>query len=260
MRPVPQAATDLVKDQEETHLFVYDDAFYPARECQTGDQIVGTLTAGTGHTDHLTIGMAVTQEMSDDWLNADLIRSGARIEAQIGSTISDLTDNQYAALLDFVFNVGANPSWTIWKRLKAKQYDQVPLELQKFVNIRKNGAMVKSTDLVNRRNAEIALWSKGEPGTYDAHISSSVTRQAATTPPTPADPVPITRSKGLIAGAVGAVTSAPAIINQVTQVITPYADHSNYLQHVIGYLAIIGAASATATLFFIWMNKKQAQH
>jgi len=224
--------------------------------------IEGTLTAGTGHTDHLTIGMEVTGEMDAAWLMDDLARAGTRLSLQIGDTVSQLTENQYAALLDFVFNVGANPAWTIWKRLKSKppQFDQVPLELQKFVNIRKNGAMVKSTDLVNRRNAEIALWSKGEPGTYDAHISSSVTRQAATTPPTPADPVPITKSKGLIAGAVGAVTSAPAIINQVTQVITPYADHSNYLQHVIGYLAIIGAASAAATLFFIWMNKKQAQH
>jgi len=260
MRSVPQAAIDLVKDQEETHLFVYDDAFYPAKECQPGDQIIGTLTAGTGHTDHLTIGMQVTAEMDTAWLQSDLERAGSRISLQIGDVISALTDNQYAALLDFVFNVGANPSWTIWRRLKAKQFDQIPLELQKFVNIRKNGAMVKSTDLVNRRNAEIALWSKGEPGTYDARISSSVTRQAATTPPTPADPVPITKSKGLIAGAVGAVTSAPAIINQVTQVITPYADHSNYLQHVISYLAIIGAVSATATLFFIWMNKKQAQH
>jgi len=260
MRQVPQAAIDLVKDQEETHLFVYDDAFYPAKECAPGDQIQGTLTAGTGHTDHLSIGMAVTQQMADGWLADDLARAGTRLSLQIGDTVSQLTDNQYAALLDFVFNVGANPSWTIWKRLKAKQFDQIPLELQKFVNIRKNGAMVKSTDLVNRRNAEIALWSKGEPGTYDARISSSVTRQAATTPPTPADPVPITKSKGLIAGAVGAVTSAPAIINQVTQVITPYADHSNYLQHVISYLAIIGAVSATATLFFIWMNKKQAQH
>jgi GH24 family phage-related lysozyme (muramidase) len=260
-RQVPQAAIDLVNDQEETVLFVYDDAFYPPHECMPGDQIIGTLTAGTGHTgSDVSIGLKVTQEMNDAWLAADLLRAGTRIQVLIGTVVDALTLNQYAALLDFVFNLGADSGWTIWKRLKAKQFDQVPLELAKFVNIRKNGAMVKSIGLVNRRNAEIALWSKDEPGSDTTPIPSSVTRQVAATPPTAADPVPVTRSKGLIAGAIGSITAAPAIVTQVTQTISPWAEHSDYLQHAIGILAVVGAACATATLFFIWLDKRKAQH
>lgn len=260
-RAIPQAAIDLVNDQEETHLFVYDDAFYPAKECVPGDQIVGTLTAGTGHTGpDLHIGLAVTQQMNDDWLKADLGNAGQRIYDRIGTVTDNLTDNQYAALLDFVFNVGASPAWTIWKRLKAKQYDQVPIELQKFVNLRKNGVAVKSADLIRRRNAEVALWSTDEPGTDNTVVPSSVTRLPATTPPTPADPVPPTRSKALIASAAAAASGAYPMIDQVRHAIMPYAEESQYVHTALGVLATAAAVCAGLGIFFMWVQKRDARN
>lgn len=255
-RAIPQAATDLVRDQEETHLFVYDDAFYPPREAMPGDHIVGTLTAGTGHTGvDVVIGMVVTEEMDAGWLTADLNGAAGRIIERIGAVVDAITENQWAALLDFVFNMGAGASWTIWKRLKAKQFDQVPLELQKFVNIRRNGGFVKSTDLVNRRAAEIKLWASGEPGIDDAPVSSSLARQTGTTPPTPADPVPVTKSKVIIGGVTGAVTGAPVLCDQIIHAISHYAEHSHQVEQMLGGLALIAAVCAAVTITYAFIQK-----
>lgn len=259
MRAIPQAAIDLVKQEEETHLFVYDDRHYPPRPAKPGDKIDGTLTAGTGHTgEDVVAGMVVTAEMDAAWLLADLGIAAKRLVDRIGDAIVEaLTENQYAALLDFIFNMGANPAWTIWKRLKARHFDQVPGELTKFVNW--GEPPQKSSDLVNRRNAESALWAQGEPGTTNAPVPSSVTR-AAPTPPTPADPVPMVKSKALIAGAAGAVAGAGPIVNQVSQAITPYAEHSHYVQATLGILATVAAGCAAAGVYYIYVQKRNAQN
>ena len=259
MRAIPQAAIDLVKDQEETHLFAYDDKHYPAKECAPGTIADGTLTAGTGHTGpDVVAGMKVTPEMDAAWLVSDLQTAAKRLEDRVGSAIiAELTENQYAALLDFVFNMGAKESWTIWKRLKARAYDQVPGELGKFVNW--GDPPRKSTDLVNRRNAECALWAIGEPGTTNAPVPSSVTRQTVT-PPTPADPVPPSKSKGLILGAAGAVAGAGPIIDQVSHAITPAAQHSDYVAKALGILATISAICAAAGIFYFWLQKRNARN
>lgn len=254
MRAIPQAAIDLVHDQEETHLFVYDDAFYPAREAKPGDQIQGTLTAGTGHTGaDVSIGMAVTAEMDAAWLLADLNTAASRIAALIGAVVDLLTDNQWAALLDFVFNLGANPSWTIWKRLRAKQFDAIPGEMQRFVN----AGGKKLQDLVNRRNAECALWAKDEPGSDTRVVSSSVTR-ATPTPPTPIPP--LARGKALIAGGVGAAAGAGPIVHQIMHAIEPYAEHSHYVESAMGALAVIAAISASAGIFYMVLQSRNARN
>ncbi len=258
MRSVPQAAIDLVRDQEETHLFAYDDAFYPARAAIPGDQIQGTLTAGTGHTgSDVSVGMIVSDIMDAAWLLSDLTIAARRLDAQIDGVIDALTDNQYGAMVDFVFNVGAAPSWTIWKRLKAKQFDQVPIELAKFVNTGR--PPVKSAGLVRRRNAEIELWSKDEPGTTSAPISSSVTR-ASVTPPTPSDPVPPRKSKAIIVSAVGAVAGSVPMLDQVRDAITPYAEHSHYVHAALGGLATIAAVCAAVGIGYMYLQKRDARN
>ncbi len=256
MRAIPQSCIDLVRDQEETHLFAYDDAFYPATEVMPGETIRGTLTAGTGHTGNdVCIGMTVTAEMDAAWLLKDLETAAARLNSQIDGVIDQLTDNQYAALVDFVFNLGAAPSWTIWKRLKAKQFDQVPLEMAKFVN----AGGKKVNGLVSRRNAEIALWAENEPGTDAVPMSSSITRTTLT-PPTPADPIPPAKSKGLILGTVGAIAGIAPGIDQVSHAIEPYSHHSDYVQKAYGFLMVVAASCATAGLIYFWLQKRNARN
>jgi lysozyme len=269
-RPIPQAAFAIAKDKEELVLFAYDDAHWPPKEAVPGDVINGTLTAGYGHTGKdVTVGMIVTQATADEWLTDNLCEAAYALEKKVGAdVVSEMSENQYAAVLDFVLNLGTgnpkNPEWTIWKRLRARAWDQIPLEMAKFVNAtvkdqEGNKKLVKLNGLVDRRNAEIGLWAVQEKGAIDQNLPSSVTR-ASPTPPTPADPVPMTKSKALIVGAAGAAAGAGPMVNQVTQAIQPYAQQSHYVQQVLGFLALIGAGCAAAAIFFIWLQKKQARN
>lgn len=245
IRAIPQAAIDLVKDQESCVLHAYKDP-------------IGIITVGYGHTgEDIIPGDPVSQDQADTWLSMDLETAATRLCGIIGGVVSDLTTNQYAALLDFVFNLGCDPKWTIWKRLNARQFDQVPLEIAKFVN----AGGKKLQGLVNRRNAEIALWATGEPGTVEepATPSSSMTRTTVT-PPTPADPVPVTKSKGLIAGAVGAISIVPAAVDQAWHVLQPYTQHSALVERAVGGMFTVAAGCAVVSLAYTWIQKRNARN
>lgn len=243
MRAVPSSCIDLVKTQEGCVLHAYEDS-------------AGILTAGYGHTGpDVMDGMIVGQYQADAWLVADLQIAATRLCRQIDGVVDDLTDNQYAALVDFVFNLGADPSWTIWKRLKAKQFDQVPLEMAKFVN----AGGKKLQGLVNRRNAEIALWATGEPGTEDDRVPSSITRSTVT-PPTPADPVPAKKSKGLIAGAAAAIAAVPSAVDQVWHVLQPYTQHSALVERMVTGMFTVAAICAAVSWAYMYLQKRNARN
>jgi lysozyme len=248
MRRIPQVAIDFIKDAEACVLKVYAD---------TGS----VPTSGYGHTaSELRLGDPISQAQADQDLGSDLVTAAMRLcDVTSADTVTALTDNQYAALLSFVFNLGADPSWTIWKRLKAKQFDQVPLEMMKFVNGKVNGVTQKIQGLVNRRAAEVALWATEEPGISVVEQSSSVTR-VGITPPTPSDPVSAGKSKALVVGAVGAVAGAGPMVNQVVQAIQPYANQSDYVQKMLGILATVAAACAAIGLIYMWIQKRNARN
>lgn len=258
MRPIPQAAFAIVRDKEALVLFAYDDAHYPPREVAPGQKIDGTLTAGYGHTGpEVTVGMIVTHDIAEEWLSDDLYSAYRKLQMKTGADIIEaLTENQYAALLDFVFNLGtgspSKPEWTIWKRVRAQQFDQVPLEMAKFVN----AGGKKLNGLVDRRNAEIGLWAVSEPGTVDSAPPSSVTR-ANPTPPTASAPG---RSKALIIGAAGTVAGAGPLIDQVTHAIAPYAQHSHYVEKMLGVLAALAAGCAGIGIFYVWLQARNARN
>lgn len=67
-----------------------------------------------------------------------------------------VTQNQFDALVSFVFNIGihAFSRSTLLKKLNAKEYDAIPDQFRRWVW--DNGRKV--TGLANRREKEIALW------------------------------------------------------------------------------------------------------
>lgn len=256
-RAVPDCFYTFIKNEEKCVLHVYDDA-QPEKILVPTDKVLGTLTAGYGHTGNLVIGQTVTDVDASNWLISDSIRSARLLEDRVGPDIVLLlTDNQYAALISFVFNLGANPTWTIWKRLKAKQFESVPSEMMRFVNATVDGKIVKVQGLVNRRAAEVALWSTDEPGTVEVEMPSSTTR-ATPTPPTPTTLAG--RGKALVLGGAGAVAGAGPLLNQVSQAIQPYADHSDYVQKALGVLATIAAVCAGVGLFYVWLQHKTSKN
>lgn len=69
-----------------------------------------------------------------------------------------LTTNQLNALVIWSFNVGrgAVQRSTLVKRLNAGRYNEVPNQLRRWVYV--DGR--KADGLVNRREAEIAIWNR----------------------------------------------------------------------------------------------------
>lgn len=240
-RAVPLCAVAFVQSKEGRALKAYPDA--------------GSVwTIGYGHTGlDVHQGQEITQEKANELLLQDLGVAADRLARVVHeAVILALTDNQYAALLSFVFNLGCQPSWTIWKVLNASDFDHVPEQMMRFVYC----GGKKLQGLVNRRAAEVQLWSKDEPGSIPDQPSSSVTRYADT-PPLPAKQA---LSPAHIA-AVG-ITAAGGVAEgakQVTNLIQPYAAQSDMVQHALSYAATVGAAAAVAVALFTWLQHRRAR-
>lgn len=95
-----------------------------------------------------------TEQQCWDLLDEDLAGTEAVVNAAVKVS---LNQNQFDALVSFVFNVGdgAFRSSTLLRLLNQGQYDQVPAQLRRW-NM-DNGHVVQG--LINRRNKEIALWN-----------------------------------------------------------------------------------------------------
>ena len=68
-----------------------------------------------------------------------------------------LTDNQFAALVSFVFNLGAGAlrRSTLRRKVNRQEHSEVPAELMKWIYV--NGR--KSPGLIKRRQAEAMLYA-----------------------------------------------------------------------------------------------------
>lgn len=80
-------------------------------------------------------------------------------EALVNDAVTvQLTQNQFNALASFALNVGTSAfrQSTLLQRLNQGLYDQVPLQLRRWVY--DNGVVVRG--LINRREKEISLWHR----------------------------------------------------------------------------------------------------
>lgn len=251
IRPVPAQTTAFVKMHEGLKLAASPD-------------VAGHMDAGYGHDDaSLRPGQQITQEQADAWLLQDLGIAAHRLEGAVGGDcVAELTDNQYAAMISFTFNVGIDPKWTICAKLKAQDFDAIPGELMRFVNA--GGQKVQG--LVNRRADEVKLWSTAEPGSVPEYPSSSQTR-AIDTPPTSAVTKPLAKSKSMIGSCVAAcLTAASAAAPHLKEAsdgaakaIAPYVGQSEVLQAVSSHLALVAAAAALAVPALLWLKNHEAK-
>ena len=253
MTAIPDAAIDIVTRWEGLKLKAY---LCPA----------GVWTIGYGSTGPDVVkGLTITKAQAITLLRADLEIAADRIFARIGSVVTALSDNQYAALISFVFNLGANPQWTIWKVLKAKAFDQVPMQIMRFTKARDpaTGKLVTVKGLVNRRTDEVKLWTTPDEDDDKPEVvmPSSTTRQVDT-PPAPMEK-PAATSKSFVASAVtagAAVTAAvPQGIEQVNKAVAPYADKSEWVGNLVAILAGVAAACAVASLVFLWLKQRNGR-
>jgi lysozyme len=139
-RQINQAGLSLIKDFEGCVLSAYDDG-------------VGVLTIGYGHTQGVTWGQTITQAQAEELLTEDL----TYFENSVTNLVKvPLTDNQFAALVSFTFNVGvgAFTESTLLRLLNQSQYQAAAAQFLRWVN----GGGKEMAGLVRRRKAEQDLF------------------------------------------------------------------------------------------------------
>lgn len=133
---------------------------------------VNKLAIGWGFNDSNLVKRGhMTMEEANEILEGYVISIGGYIDAQVRVP---LTDNQKAALVVFIYNVGSGnfASSTLLKKLNNRQYGAVPSEMKRWNKVKrvvdgkvvrdKNGKIIYDIagGLVKRRAAESALWLK----------------------------------------------------------------------------------------------------
>jgi len=233
----------------------------------------GVWTIGVGHTGpEVHAAARWTDDQIDEALRRDIDTAARRLAGVVRpAALHALSDNQYAALVSFVFNLGANPAWTIWKVVNAGQLGAVPAQMLRFTKARddRTGRLVEVRGLVNRRMAEVALWK-----TADVTEAVAIVGAAAAPPPvsgfmrmteTPPEPMPgkpLAVSKSFVASAAAAVatgaSAALALVEPAAQgaqaaadAIAPFAAGSAMVAEWRGALLLVAAALAMATPMLI---------
>ena len=136
---------------------------------------MGVPTTGWGHIDGITSSMAkvkqaISTAQAAKWFEEDLDIAERAVRKYVKVA---LNQNQFDALVDFVFNCGASnlASSTLLKLLNRGDYAAVPAQLMRWTKARdrKTGKMVELRGLVIRRKWEADLWSSlapPEPANY----------------------------------------------------------------------------------------------
>jgi lysozyme len=141
-RTINAAGLALVREHEGLRLAAYRDTS-------------GIWTIGYGHTEEVRPGYCISSDRAEQLLKADLTRAERAVAALVKVP---LTDNQFSALVSFVFNVGegAFAKSTLLRKLNESGYGLVPACLKSWIF--DNGRVLPG--LVKRRADEAALWSK----------------------------------------------------------------------------------------------------
>src|ERR1700761_7803938 len=119
---------------------------------------VGVWTIGYGHTGSgVVAGLTITQDQAKDLLTSDVAASAAYVNAAV---MVELQQNEFDALVDFVFNLGrgAFAGSTLLKNLNAGQFDAAAAQFDLWDHA--GGQVVAG--LLRRRQAEEALFEQGE--------------------------------------------------------------------------------------------------
>ncbi len=118
----------------------------------------GVWTVGRGHTGpDVTPYMVITQEHEDALFDSDISTASRAVEFYVKVA---LNDNQFAALVSLVFNIGASAfgASTLVRLLNGGDYSAVPTQILRWDKISVGGQFVSSPGLARRRRAEAALW------------------------------------------------------------------------------------------------------
>lgn len=135
------------------------------------NDIANNPTVGVGHlltkqelmcngviinTEHGNKVISIDLPLSDQSIETLLRQDLEKAERAVDVVSIGLNQNQIDSLISFAFNIGvaAFKSSTLFKRLKSRDFQDIPNQLKRWVH---SGGKI-SKGLVNRRNNEIKLW------------------------------------------------------------------------------------------------------
>ena len=137
---INEAGLNIIKEFESLRLKAY--------RCPSG-----VLTIGYGRTGRVREDDEISETTAEQFLVEDVQDAEDAVEHLVKVP---LTENQFSALVSFVFNVGAGAfeRSTLLAVLNRKRYQDVPAHLLSWVYGRKNGVKVLLEGLKRRRQAE----------------------------------------------------------------------------------------------------------
>lgn len=146
-RQINQAGLDLVKEFEGLAKKLADGRVAAYLDA------VSVPTIGYGHTAGVHLGQIVTPEQAEDFLKQDLTQAEIAVSKMVKVT---LNDNQFSALVSFVFNLGAGAlgQSTLLRELNAGNYTAAANQFPRWANA--GGRQLPG--LVRRRAAERELF------------------------------------------------------------------------------------------------------
>lgn len=112
----------------------------------------GVLTIGYGHTKGVKSGQVITQAQAEELLRKDIVNFCKKVDKY--DKIYHFNENEYNALLSFVFNIGNLDKLTA-NGTRSKKIIGEKMKLY----TKAGGKTLKG--LVSRRNEEYALYTKG---------------------------------------------------------------------------------------------------
>ena len=155
MRPVPAACLPLIHQFEGNNgTFEPIRAYDPA-----GNPEIGWSHKLSGPADPLWFA-ALDADQADALAMEDLTKAASGVCNILGPSVSPLTANQYAALIDFTYEcgLGAFAGSTLCHFVKTGRLDLVPDQLGLWIHARVAGIETVMEGMVRRRAAEVELW------------------------------------------------------------------------------------------------------
>lgn len=150
-RSINQAGIDLVKEFEGLHDIL------PDGRIKAYFDPVNVVTIGWGHTEEVSFGDIISVAEAEAFLKQDLEEAGKDVSKYVQVS---LTDNQFAALTSFVFNVGSTAfaESTMRGLLNEEKYQGAADQFTRWVHGTVGDKKVVLQGLVRRREAEQALF------------------------------------------------------------------------------------------------------
>ena len=152
MRPIPQAqCLSLIRSFEKG-----PDGSFASTPYQDAS---GNWTNGWGHrcaqdAPAITLGQANEQAL------ADLASAAQGVCDALPNRFDQLTDGQYAACIDFAYNVGVGAfrGSTLCHFINVAAMNLVPTQFLLWVHEKVNGVETVEPGLIRRRQAEVDVW------------------------------------------------------------------------------------------------------